>query len=316
MLKTSVPILASALIVVVAGVNAPSQQPVYSAPLDITHGRPYVMVLVNGKGPFRFVIDTGTGGQAFVTSELVDQLGLPEAGQIHLNDPSGQGGRKVPMVLIRSIEVAGVQFTGVKAAVHKLDIGDGSCQGLLGFVLFRNYMLTLDYPKRQMVLAQGSLTPDGGRSVLPFRMPDGIPIVSMAIGGKTIDAQLDSGGGGLSVPQELTSRLKFSSISASLGNAQSLSTRFLVTGATLATDVRVGSYIFEHPFVEINPAFPIANFGSVPMENFSLTFDQINLLVRFEAQQRVLHLGATPGAIRLLNAPPAQPHDSTLVPVG
>jgi predicted aspartyl protease len=79
------------------------------------------MVLVNGKGPFRFVVDTGTGGQAFVTSELVDELGLPEAGQIHLNDPSGQGGRKVPMVLIQSIEVAGVQFAGVKAAVHNLD---------------------------------------------------------------------------------------------------------------------------------------------------------------------------------------------------
>jgi len=316
MLKTSAPVLASALIVVVACVSAPSQQPFHSAPLDITHSRPYVMVLVNGKGPFRFVVDTGTGGQAFVTSELVDELGLPEAGQIHLNDPSGQGGRKVPMVLIQSIEVAGVQFAGVKAAVHNLDFGDGSCQGLLGFVLFRNYLLTLDYPKRQMVLAQGNLAPDGGRSVLPFRMPDGIPIVSVAIGRKTIDAQLDSGGAGLSLPQELTSPLKFSSSSASLSNAQSLSTRFMIKGATLATDIRVGSYIFKRPFVEINPAFPIANFGSVPMQNFALTFDQTNLLIRFEAQRRVLHLSATPGAIRLINAPPAQPPDSTLVPVG
>jgi predicted aspartyl protease len=316
MLKTSAPILASAFIVVVAGVSAFSQPPVYSAPLEITHSRPYVMVMVNGKGPFRFVIDTGTGGQAFVTSELVDQLGLPAAGVIHLNDPSGQGGRKVPLVRIESLEVAGVQFKGVKAAVHDFDFGDGSCQGLLGFVLFRNYLLTLDYPKRQMILAQGNLAPDEGRSVLPFRMPDGIPIVSVAIDGKAIDAQLDSGGAGLSVPQELTSRLKFSSNSASLGNAQSLSTRFMVRGATLAADVRVGSYTFKRPFIEINPAFPIANFGSVPMQNFALTFDQRNLLVRFEAEQRVLHLSATPDAIRLLNAPPAQPHDSTLVPVG
>ena len=316
MLKTSAPILASAFIVVVAGVSAFSQPPVYSAPLEITHSRPYVMVMVNGKGPFRFVIDTGTGGQAFVTSELVDQLGLPAAGVIHLNDPSGQGGRKVPLVRIESLEVAGVQFKGVKAAVHDFDFGDGSCQGLLGFVLFRNYLLTLDYPKRQMILAQGNLAPDEGRSVLPFRMPDGIPIVSVAIDGKAIDAPLDSGGAGLSVPQELTSRLKFSSNSASLGNAQSLSTRFMVRGATLAADVRVGSYTFKRPFIEINPAFPIANFGSVPMQNFALTFDQRNLLVRFEAEQRELHLSATPAAIRLLNAPPAQPHDSTLVPVG
>jgi hypothetical protein len=316
MLRTTAPILASILIVVAAGLDASSQQAFHSAPLDITHGRPYVLVLVNGKGPFRFVVDTGTGGQAFVSSELVDELGLPEAGQVHLNDPSGQGGRKVPMVLIQSLEVAGVEFTGVKAAVHNFDIGDGSCQGLLGFVLFRNYLLTLDYPKRQMVLAQGNLAPDGGKSVLPFRMPDGIPIVSMAIGGISIDAQLDSGGAGLSLPIETASHLRFSSHLASLSNAQSLSTRFMVKGATLATDVHIGSYAFKRPFVEINPAFPIANFGSVPMQNFALTFDQSNLLVRFEAQQRVLHLWATPGPIRLLNAPPAQPHDPTLVPVG
>jgi hypothetical protein len=138
----------------------------------------------------------------------------------------------------------------------------------------------------------------------------------VSIGGKTIDAQLDSGGAGLSLPEKLTSWFRFSSNSASLVNAQSLSTRFMVTGATLATDVRVGSYIFKRPFVEINPAFPIANFGSVPMQNFALTFDQSSLMVRFEAKQRVLHLSATPGAIRLLNAPPAQPHDPTLVPVG
>ena len=39
-------------------------------------GKPYVMVTVNGKGPYRFVIDTGTGAEAFVTPELADELKL------------------------------------------------------------------------------------------------------------------------------------------------------------------------------------------------------------------------------------------------
>ena len=64
-----------------------------SAPMELTHGKPFVMVLVNGKGPFRFVIDTGTGGGAFVSAQLADTLNLPESGNVHLSDPSKQGTR-------------------------------------------------------------------------------------------------------------------------------------------------------------------------------------------------------------------------------
>ena len=67
---------------------------IHSTPIEFSHGKPFVMVMVNGKGPFRFVVDTGTGGDAFVTSELADQLNLPTAGQTRLSDPSGQGSRR------------------------------------------------------------------------------------------------------------------------------------------------------------------------------------------------------------------------------
>lgn len=309
-------IFANVLWLIAAGVSAPAQQDVHSAALDIRHGKPYVMVTINGKGPFRFVIDTGTGGEAFVTSDLVSQLGLSEVGQIKLNDPSGKGSRNVPMVMLQSLQVAGVEFTGVKAAVHNLNGGDGFYQGLLGFVLFRDYLLTLDYPNRQLELASGELKPDGGRSVLPFRMPEGIPVVTLTIGAAHIEAQLDSGGAGLSLPSGLASRLKFSTETTSVSNAHSLSTRFQVKGATLATDVRLGSYTFKRPYVEINPAFPLANFGSCPMQNFALTFDQKNGWVRFAAQAKTLHLSPTPEAIRMVNAPPYQPPDLSLVPIG
>jgi len=65
----------------------------HSAQMEVTRGRPYVMVTINGKGPFRFIVDTGTGGDAIITSELAQQLDLPLAGQARLNDPTGQGGR-------------------------------------------------------------------------------------------------------------------------------------------------------------------------------------------------------------------------------
>jgi predicted aspartyl protease len=302
--------------ILLATATAPAQGAVHAAALDITHDKPFVMVMVNGKGPFRFVIDTGTGGEAFITRELADQLGLSAAGQVHLYDPSGQGGQKVPMVVLQSLRVAGVEFAGVKAVVHNLSGGEGGYQGLLGFLLFRDYLLTLDFPNRRMQLSSGELAPDGGTSVLPFRMPDGIPVVSLAIGETHIDAQIDSGGAGLSLPLKLMAKLKFVAGYNSLSNAQSLSTRFLVKGGTLNSNVRLASYTFKHPFIEMNPAFPLANFGACPMQNFSLTFDQKNHLVRFDGDRHTLHLSPTPEPVRMVNAPATQPPDPTLVPVG
>jgi len=118
------------------------------------------------------------------------------------------------------------------------------------------------------------------------------------------------------LPLDLTSHLKFSSQYASLSNAHSLSTRFTVMGATLAADIHVGPYTFKRPFVEINPAFPLANFGSCPMQDFVFTFDQKNGLVRLSAMRKVLHLSATPVPMRLQSAPDRETTDPHLVPVG
>ena len=304
------------LAILVAAPIAPADETVHIAPLDITHDKPFVMVTVNGKGPFRFIIDTGTGAQAFITRELADQLGLPEVGRVHLSDPSGQGGQNVPIVVLQSLRVAGVEFTDVKAAVHNLSSGEGDCQGLLGFRLFRNYLLTLDYLNHRMQLASGELAPDGAQSVLPFRMPYGIPVVSITIGATQIEAQIDSGGAGLSLPLELTSKLKFISGPEDISNSQSLFTRFVLKGATLSSNVHLGSYTFKHPFIEINPAFPVANFGSCPMQNFSVTFDQKNDLVQFNSDRHLFRLAPTPEPVRLTNAPATRPPDLNLVPVG
>ena len=87
--------------------SADSQSEVYSAPLEIIHDKPYVSVMVNGRGPFRFLIDTGTGGQALVTPELAEELLLPVVGHAHLTDPSGLGEQRSEISLDRFSESCG-----------------------------------------------------------------------------------------------------------------------------------------------------------------------------------------------------------------
>ena len=290
---------------------------VHEAPMLERYGKPYIMVTINGRGPFRFVIDTGTGGDALVTPALAEQLGLPTVGQSMLSDPSGQGSRKAPIVLIDSLEFAGINFTGVRAVSHPFFAEAGTCDGLLGFTLFRDYLLTLDFPDRLVKLTKGDLVPDGGKAVLPFRMPEGVPIASLKVDGlKPVEAQLDSGGGGLVLPESLAEHLKYDVAPVVFATGRSVSTRFELKAARLASDVKIGRYTFTHPVVEIHPAFPLVNFGSPPMQIFAITFDQKNLLVRFESNQRRFSLNAPPCPTRLTNSPAPLPTDEALVPVG
>jgi hypothetical protein len=304
------------LLAALAALPASAQTGTHSTAMEVLHGKPYVMAVVNGKGPFRFILDTGTGGDAIVTPELVSLLNLPEAGKAHLNDPSGQGGQPASVRLIGSITVAGVDFYAIRAVEHSLLNADGPCDGMLGFTLFKGLLLTLDYPRNLVTLADGELEPDGDRAVHPFRMPDGVPIADITVGGVEVGALLDSGGAGLSLPERLATQLRFSAEPADFARGESLSSRFQIKVARLATDVRLGEITFEQPWVEINPAFPLANFGSVPMQHFAITFDQDNLLVRFDGPRKRVNLGVTPSPVRLTTQPLPRPADTSLFPIG
>ena len=294
-----------------------AQNIAHSAPMAERYGKPYVMVTIDGKGPYRFIVDTGTGADAFVSPELADELQLPATAEtVMLNDPSMQGGQRVPVVLLPSISIAGVDFYSVKAVRHAVTGEAGTCQGMLGLTLFRDYLLTLDFLNRQVLLTEGALTPDGENTTLPFRMPYGVPITRLSVNGQSLEAQLDSGGGGLTLPEAMAAHQKWSIPPVVFATGQTLTTRFDIKAAKLHGDVKVGRYTFIDPVVEIHPAFPLVNFGSPPMQSFAITFDQKSLLVRLRAKSDRLTLTAPPSPTRLTNQPKPVPASPALVPLG
>ena len=297
--------------------QSPNEPPAaYSAPLEIIHDKPYVSVMVNGRGPFRFLIDTGTGAQALLSPELADELSLPTVGHARLMDPSGKGEQRSDILLMHSLKVGGAEFADVRGIRHRLFGEEENCQGVLGFTLFKDYLFTLDYPGRHLVLMGGALTQDRGGSLLPFRMPDGVPIAMLRIDGQRLEAQIDSGGTGLSLPETVALRLKFLSTPVTFGRGESLSTRFQIKAARLRSDVKLGRYTYRQAFVEINPAFPLVNVGSTPLANFIITFDQAKQMMRIYSSQKTLHLDASPSQLQLTNEPRREASDRKLVPVG
>ena len=302
--------------------SQPSEVPLRLAPetsivpMELIRDKPYVEVMVNGRGPYRFLVDTGTGTQALISPELVHELGIPTVGHARLTDPTGQGEQRSDVVWVESLKIGGVEFEEVQAVEHRLFREEQNCQGVLGFTLFEDYLLTLDYPGRKMVLTSGTLSEHGAGSSMPFRIQNGVPVAQLQIGGLSLDAQIDSGGNGLSLPEVVAGQMKFQTTPVEYGVAESLATRFSLRAARLQADVHFGPYVFTKAFVEINSAFPLVNVGSTPLKNFAITFDQAEGVMLLYSKEKVMPLDASPVLVEMQNEPRHQASDAKLVPVG
>ncbi|GAA4639965.1 hypothetical protein GCM10023196_103620 [Actinoallomurus vinaceus] len=101
----------------------------------------FVPVRVNGRGPYEFVLDTGSSNSS-VDRSLVRRLGLPRTGQQHrVQGVTGSG--TVPIVKVRQWTIGGIPLRARSLAV--VDLGMG-VSGLLGSDELRHFSsITLDF---------------------------------------------------------------------------------------------------------------------------------------------------------------------------
>jgi predicted aspartyl protease len=283
-----------ALAALLAGASQCRPADAQSARLDLSQGIPLVSIRIDGQGPFQFVVDTGTSCEAIVSPRLAKRLGLAPDGQTRITDLGGQSAHVLDEVSLATVSLAGADFHSVRAVVTDLPDGDAVFDGVLGFRLFQDRLLTLDYPHHKLLLRDGVMAGSRSPDVLPMGMAGGIPVVDLAAGDTTIRAAVDSGGLGLSVPASVARTLKFTGRPETVGQGRTQVSDFPLTGGVLAGSIGLDGHRFEHPFVEVNPVFPIANLGSRAMIDFAVTFDQRSRLVQF-ASQRSVHRLVKPG---------------------
>jgi hypothetical protein len=206
---------------------------------------------------------------------------LSATGRKSITDLGGHGTRALDAVELKALSLAGADFHAVRAVVADLPDGDSVFDGVLGFGLFRNKLLTLDYPRHRLIIGQGTLAGTRDEHVVPMRMPSGSPLVEIGIADAKMEAGIDSGGMGLSIPAAMAVRFRFATgiETAAFGRTQVSS--FALRGAVLDGAVEVAGFRFQEPWLELNPVFGIPNIGSGALRDFSVTFDQRSKLVRF-----------------------------------
>lgn len=249
---------------------------------------PAVEVMINGKGPFIFAIDTGAQGSARVDSSLVEKLELKPAGQIRAGDGSGMGTRMMDVIKLDSLAIGSLRFQNVEAPTRNYNMNPNAphVDGILGFNLFSEYLLTLDFPAKRVRIERGELPKADEREVLSYDGSRGIPVIELSVGSLKVNAHIDSGNmsGGVVVPESLVQQLQLASEPKVVGRAKTVTNDFEIKEAALKGSVKLGRYEFNDPLITFAPIFHDSNVGSKMLSSFTLTFDQKNHRVRFIRQ--------------------------------
>ena len=114
-----------------------------------------VAVNVAGRGPYRFIVDTGAE-RTVISRELAASLGLDSGGDVTLASVSTVS--QVPTVMIPELEVGRRTLSGIQApALHQQNIG---AQGMLGVDSLRSQRVVFDFGRREITLSPSHIDDD------------------------------------------------------------------------------------------------------------------------------------------------------------
>jgi predicted aspartyl protease len=240
----------------------------------------FVQAMINGRGPFRLMVDTGCSF-SLISPEVAEAVGAhlgpgDDDDQIAVNSLGHH--TEIPHVLLESIQLGAAQFEGVYAGISDafaaLSLtGRQHVDGALGYSLFSELVLTLDFPARRVVLSHArpaDLPPV--QAELALTAPNDVPLVTGQLQGQPVEFEIDTGAtDSLQIPVELakTLRWRFEPRPGALVAAVGENSREMV--GRLAGPLAVGSVQQAEPIAAVTGG--AASLGIGFLRHFCVVFD-------------------------------------------
>jgi predicted aspartyl protease len=175
-------------------ISVTADEPRYVAPtLRDRIGRIWAPVLVNGKGPFRLVLDTGATHSA-LTARVADQIGVPMdmAHKVMLRGATGSV--EVPMVPVETLEYGDMLIEPKRLPIVPDALG--GAEGVLGTDGLENKRIHISFRRDSITIMRSkNERADDGFVTIPVKMMHGrLLVVDGYLGGVPVKAVIDTGG--------------------------------------------------------------------------------------------------------------------------
>jgi len=239
----------------------------------------------------RMTLDTGSNA-VMVTPGLVAacRLATRPSNRSH-RDASGTWAG-TPVARLDKLELGAVRFEDFDADVVGLHVGSDA---LLGWPLWRDVLLTIDYPRQMLILKRGSLPGPDGKRVLPLRFEHDQLMVQVTLDGHEMWLNLDTGyGSGDSVDLTPARAAEVAWVSPAVPTVAAHTPGGAVVQKVgrLKGDLVVGCYRFVQPVAGTNDGIAVDVLGAWALANFTLTLDLRNMRVQFDRPSEApIHTG-------------------------
>ncbi|NKF24578.1 hypothetical protein G7Y82_19885 [Solimonas sp. C16B3] len=240
-------------------------------PFSVVDGRIYVQVRVDGRGPYRFAVDTGASGIGRADVSLVAALGL--RGRAPARTSDGIRTVTVDTVHLDELALGGLSRHGVDVIAR--DYGsqmadDARFSGILGRAFFGDGLLVIDYPKKTLSFST-KMTLPAGPDVLPYTRAFRVPV---SIGTTTLQGNLDTGANvSFVLPQSLYARVAGRVLGAT--HVGTLTNSRLETRSALVHGpFRIGAVSLSDVEVRVSQRYPELLVGAHALQGFVLMIDQ------------------------------------------
>ncbi|MSU50738.1 MAG: hypothetical protein EXS37_16900 [Opitutus sp.] len=283
-------------------------------------------------GPYRFLIDTGSSA-TLVTPALAKRYpgrDLPPASAPRVRVTGADGSvAELPQGSLRRLELGDVRFEDVPVLIFDCAALSAHLgvriDGVLGFPLFRETLLTLDYPGRRVLLQPVRNAPLIPGTTIAFDDARKIPLITVRLGDRSLVALIDSGSDAfftlnpVGVAPQFVFGPTVGGVVGTLGGDRTQRVGRL--GETIA----IGGHVFHEPVVEITDE--LSAIGGGLLRHFSVSFDQLRDRVTFFRDSREavttparrsagVSFGKTPAYWRIAGVVPGSPAAKVEVQTG
>lgn len=295
---------AGLLLVMSVGQARASPAPIPPAGAELTEvattadrwARMTVPVLVNGQGPFPFIVDTGSD-RTVVSDRLASTLGLRAGPIATMHSMAGKS--EVTTVVIDLLQVSTRQATNIFAPALKEENLGGP--GLLGIDSLASQRITLDFKAGRMTIQPAELRPekpeadeeDGDVIVVRARRKHGQLVLTDATVGDThVRVVVDTGAQNSIANSALRRQLiRRKMATPRLISLVGVTGESVIGEMAILPEMRIGGLTLRNVPVAIADAHPFRKFGLARKPALLLGMDTLSTMnrVAIDFQNRTVH---------------------------
>lgn len=166
----------------------------FASPTTHDHiGRVMVPVKINGRGPYRFIVDTGAN-HSTISPGLARALGLKTESEASIVLDGITGSAQVSYVLVDRLQAGDLTIQGTLLPVVWAPVMAGA-DGILGAAGLSGKSLLIDFRRNRVAIASrlDAKARTDAIKIHATSVTGGLMVVEARVGGVTVDAVLDTG---------------------------------------------------------------------------------------------------------------------------